>query len=151
MSEVLYIPYAELQIPPSDAFPQGEKRDYPLVKTALYYEGGAPPFIFYSVIDSGADHCMFPAVYGRQAGIPVETGKKAQTFGATGAGETYYHRVHVGVEVQGRPYGFDCYAGFMEGLEGLGVGLLGRCGFFDLFQKVAFDTSKRVVELTLRE
>ena len=94
---------------------------------------------------------MFPVAYGRQLGIPIESGKKALTVGVTGTGETYYHHLHVGVEVQGRPYGFDCYAGFMAGLDGPGIGLLGRCGFFDLFQKIAFDASKRIVELTLRE
>ncbi len=151
MSNVLYIPYTPLQIPQCEAFPNGELRDYPLVKVSLYYNNNKPDFDFYAVIDSGADHCSFPSAYGSRAGIPINTGKKAINAGSTGSGESYYHNVHVGVWVQGKPYGFDCYAAFMSGLDGLGIGLLGRCGFFDLFKKVAFSTDERIVELTLRE
>lgn len=149
MSGVLYVPYTPLIIPPCAAFPNGETRDYPLVPVALYYQNRVIDFL--AVIDSGADHCVFPAIYGQQVGIPVLDGKKAMAAGSTGTGDTYYHQVHVGIEIEGKPYGFDCYAGFMPGLDGMGVGLLGRCGFFDLFAKVAFNTKERVVELTPRE
>jgi hypothetical protein len=151
VNQILYVPYSQIGVPPSDAFPKGEMRDYPLVKAALYVQGKVPDFDFLAVIDSGADHCLFPAIFGERAGIPGKSGKKAMAVGATGAGEVYYHNVHVGVEIQGMPYGFDCYAGFMEGLSGMGIGLLGRCGFFDLFEKVTFNTPQRLVELTLRQ
>jgi len=125
-------------------------RDYPLVKVALFHQGKVPDFDFYAVIDSGADHCSFPAIFGDRVGIPITSGKKAVTVGATGSGDSYYHNVHVGVLVQGNPYGFDCYAAFMPGLNDMGIGLLGRCGFFDLFKTVAFHTADRVVELVLK-
>ena len=148
MSDVLLIPYTPLAIPSCDAFPKGELRDYPVVPAALYYQNLAVDF--YAVIDSGADHCMFPSIFGQRVGIQVQTGKRSITAGATGVGETYYHQVHVGVSIQGKPYGFDCYAGFTDGMNGIGIGLLGRCGFFDLFEKVAFNTSTRMVELTVK-
>ena len=148
MSGVLYVPYTPLQIPSCPAFPQGELRDYPLVNSALYYNNQTVDF--YSVIDSGADHCSFPSIYAPQVGLNVQSGKKSTTFGATGSGDTFYHNIHVGVTIQGQPYGFDCYAGFMDGLNAIGIGLLGRCGFFDLFEKVAFCTATKMVELTLK-
>ncbi len=147
---VLYVPYTEWWIPSSPAFPNGEKRDYPLVPVALSYQGTATAFEFYALIDSGADHCAFPSVFGQKVGLPVESGKKAQTVGSTGTGDTYYHNVRVGFKVQDEPYGFDCYAGFMPDLNKMGVGLLGRNGFFDLFESVSFNSSKRLITLTLK-
>jgi len=151
MSEALYLPYTTYAIPPSEAFPTGEVRDYPLIPVGLSYSGQTTAFEFLAIIDSGADHCVFPALFGRQVGIPIETGRKASTVGVTGVGLTYYHQVDVLVYLQEQSYQFTCYAGFMPDLDPAGVGLLGRDGFFNLFAKVAFNTSQRVVEFTLRE
>ena len=148
MSVVIQLPYTELAIPPSEAFPQGVKVDYPLIPVFLNYQGKGSSSWFLSIIDSGADNCVFPAIFGRQAGIPIEAGAKMPTIGATGAGWAYFHDVNISLDVRGSYYNFNCRAGFMPDLDLAGYGLLGRQGFFSLFEKVAFDSKARLVELT---
>lgn len=151
MSVVLQVPYTEIIVPPSEAFPHGAKVDYPLLPVALTYQGKPPTFWFLAIIDSGADNCVFPAIFGRQAGVQVETGLKMPTVGVTGTGWAYFHQVKVSFNIQGNFYSFDCRAGFMPDLDLAGYGLLGRHGFFSLFEKVAFDTKARLVELTAEQ
>ena len=151
MSQTLTIRYTELPVPPSEAFPNVQKRDYPVLPVALSFQGKATPFTFFSIIDSGADNCIFPAIVGRSIGIPIEAGAKLLTTGVTGGGLTYFHQVQVVFELDGKRYHFDCYAGFMPSLDQVGVGLLGRHGFFDLFETVAFNNTARLVELTVRQ
>ena len=147
----LKIPYTEIPVPPSEAFPNENKRYIPTLLTTLEYQGLISPFWFHSVIDSGADNCIFPAIYGRRLNIQVETGKRYPYFGATGSGLAYFHQVKVLVEVDKKPYLFSGYCGFTDGLSELGVGLLGRHGFFDLFKSVVFKQTDKIVELELPE
>lgn len=135
MSQPLTIPYTELPVPPSEAFPNTQKRDYPVLLVALSFQGKATPFTFFSIIDSGADNCIFPAIVGRALGIPIEAGAKLLTTGVAGGGITYFHKVQVLFELAGKRYNFGCYAGFMPSLDQVGVGLLGRHGFFDLLRR----------------
>jgi len=150
MSPVLTVPYTELPVPPSEAFPDVQKRDYPVLPIALSYQGRATAFTFFSVIDSGADNRIFPAIVGRSISIPIEAGAKLLTTGVAGGGIAYFHKVRVFFTLDGQPYQFECYAGFMPSLDQVGVGLLGRHGFFDLFEKAAFNNAARLVELTPR-
>ncbi|MBI4356254.1 MAG: hypothetical protein HY597_07420 [Candidatus Omnitrophica bacterium] len=151
MSRLLPIPYTELPVPPSEAFPDVQKRDYPVLPVALSYQGRVTAFTFFAIIDSGADNCIFPAIVGRELGIPVEAGSKLLTTGVAGGGIAYFHQVRVLFRLDNGNYNFDCYAGFMPSLDQVGVGLLGRHGFFDLFEKVAFNNTARIVELTARD
>lgn len=146
----LVVPYTEIPVPPTEPFPSVVKRDYPILPVAISYQDKTTQFTFFSVIDSGADNCIFPAVIGRQIGIPIESGAKLQTAGVGGGGIAYFHRIVVIFAIQGNPYRFNCYAGFMTSMDQVGVGLLGRHGFFDLFERVAFNNAGRVVELTPR-
>lgn len=75
------------------------------------------PSRFFSIIDSGADSCVFPATIGAQMGINVNSGKPEGTVGVVGGGIVYYHPVKVYVDIQGNSYRFDCYAGFLDGLD----------------------------------
>ncbi|MBP6343909.1 MAG: hypothetical protein KA403_08250, partial [Candidatus Omnitrophica bacterium] len=42
---------------------------------------------------------------------------------------------------------FSCSAGFVVKMNPKGTGLLGRKGFFDLFEEVVFEQQKRVFKL----
>lgn len=70
-------------------------------------------------------------------------------MGVVGGGIVYYHPIKVYVGIQGNWYHFDCYAGFLEGLDQMGFGLLGRHGFFDLFESVSLDNKRTTVELKI--
>lgn len=146
----LVIPYTEFPVPPTEPFPTLTKRDYPILLVSLSYQKRSTSFTFPAVIDSGADNCVLPAIIGRHLGIQIEAGPKLLTSGVAGSGLAYFHNVRVSFEIQSKPYHFDCFAGFMTDLDQMGVGLLGRHGFFDLFETVAFNNSHRLIELTVR-
>jgi len=183
---VLKIPYTEIPVPACEAFPEEKVRYVPSLLTTLEYEGMVSQFFFRSIIDSGADNCIFPASYGRILNIPVEGGKKYPYVGAAGSGIAYFHpapqeappvkagrngtavpkgnnleatavkpwsgvhRVRVWVEIEKKPCCFDGYCGFADALTDVGLGLLGRHGFFDLFQSVKFLQNERLTELELK-
>lgn len=116
------------------------------MQTLLQYQGKSLEFVFPSVIDSGADYCMFPAQFGEKIGIPIRNGNVQATAGI-GDDTAYFHSLSVHVGIEGKVYYFDCYAGFMYSLDRIGVGLLGRHGFFELFESVTFRHNVGVVEL----
>lgn len=66
-----------------------------------------------------------------------------------GGGATYYHQIKVHVQSQGQTWHFDCYAGFLDGLDQFGFGLLGHHGFLDLFESVTLDSKRGMVELKI--
>ncbi len=149
MSLSIIIPYRVESRSPSSAFPHQKSVARPSVQTTLTYKGRELPFSFYSVIDSGADHCIFPAVYGERIGIPVKRGKAHDAQGLTGRGTVYFHDVKVLVSIFGRVYWFHCRAGFMYSLQS--IGLLGRHGFFELFDSVTFYPHAQKVKLVIKE
>ncbi len=146
---ILRVPYAEMPIAANEAFPDQKIRHYPLLRTSVEFQGKISQFAFLSIIDSGADNCIFPAIYGRRIGIPVESGKKYPYAGAAGLGVAYFHNMKVSVEIEDKLCSFDCYCGFADGLSDLGIGLLGRHGFFELFRSVSFRQNEKIVEFEL--
>ena len=90
---------------------------------------------------------MFPAQFGEKIGISIRQGKLQSATGITGSDLAYFHAVVVYVELNGKGYKFDCYAGFMYSLDPVGFGLLGRHGFFELFESVTFKHNTNAVEL----
>ena len=77
-----------------------------------------------------------------------------RTSGATGAGTTYYADVRVAIPIvvdgEKRFLGLDVYAGFLEGLDAQGIGLLGQAGFFDKFP-VLFDQPNNVFSVHVND
>ena len=145
MIKVLTIPYTEVPVHPTEVFPDVRKRDYPILPVSVSYKEKQISFL--SVIDSGADNCVFPAIFGRAIGLDIEAGGKLLTTGVAGGGMTYFHSVQVSFNIQTKWYTFDCYCGFMTSMDEVGFGLLGRHGFFNLFKRVAFNNKARLVEL----
>ena len=90
------------------------------------------------MVDSGADHCLFPASVGRAIGIPIPNPNTYVFSGTAEAPQLAYFEV-IQLMFWGRvaaeqPLRFDLYAGFCETLEHVGLGLLGQDGFFSRFQ-----------------
>ena len=83
---LLKIPYTEIPSTACEAFPDEKIKYIPTVLTTLEHQGMVSPFLFRSIIDSGADNCIFPAIYGRRLNIEVEAGKKYPYFGGPGQG-----------------------------------------------------------------
>ena len=146
----LKIPYTEIPVPVCEAFPDEKIKFIPTLLTTLEHQGMVSPFFFRSIVDSGADNCIFPSIYGRRLNIQIEAGKKYPYLGAAGSGLAYFHHVKVWIEVEKKPYFFEGYCGFADALNEVGLGLLGRHGFFDLFHSAAFKQDNKSVELELK-
>ena len=146
MSYAVSLPYTKIEIPPRGSFPA--KIQYaPLVTTLLYHKGERSPFLFPSVVDSGADFCVFPAQFGEMMGIDIEKGEHLPTFGVGGGETIFFHKIKVGIVIKDEVWDFECYAGFSKKMSSKGVGLLGRDGFFDLFQEVSFNQGAKMFRL----
>jgi len=140
------IPYIRFPSLPSAAFPLRTYVDRPALETKIEYQGSISTS-FYSIIDSGADSCVFASIWGKQIGINIGTGKAELTLGAAGSGASYYHSIRVHVQLQSNWIPFNCFGGFLDGLDQFGFGLLGHHGFFSLFESVTLDSKSGIVEL----
>lgn len=138
--------YAYLKYPaePSAAFPRRFSASRPVIPIRLIK--GTKDVRYHTIIDSGADLCIFHAQIGEVIGLTIESGKLLKFTGISGQQLTaYFHDLEI--EVGG--YRFDCYAGFSREMENMPYGLLGQVGFFDLFN-VVFDYEKQRIELKLK-
>ncbi len=128
------ISYSQFPIAPSSAFPNGYIAKRPILQIDLL--SGANRFSCFGLVDSGADHCTFPLSFALQLGLDPLTAKSATSSGLGSTNvPTYYWTIKIDVQ---NITTFDVYAGFTEGLEAWGLGLLGQFGFFDRFP-ISFD------------
>lgn len=118
-----------------------------MVRTTLELNKKILNFNFLSIIDSGADHCVFPAAYGEQIGLDIEKGLYVPAGGVGGRDDWYFHDILVWVNIEAQAWHWKCRAGFSRGMDKLGIGLLGRLGFFELFEEITFDQGNRTVKL----
>lgn len=100
----------------------------------------------YAIVDSGADHCVFPRSFMQPLGLdplvaPVER------ISGVGSSDVPTHFADVTIDLQGLVQ-FPVYAGFTSGLDQTGVGLLGQTGFFERF-KITFDYSKKMYSIEI--
>ena len=99
---------------------------------------------FNALVDSGASVNLFPARFGEQIGINIKKGKLVKLLGI---GDkivfAYSHKIKLllGLKV------FETYADFSFEQN---LPLLGRNGFFNLFQKVIFDENFHQLSLVLK-
>jgi hypothetical protein len=89
----------------------------------------------FSILDSGADHCVFPLEFARQLGFNPEGTTPVMTEGVGIAGVPMYYWT---ITIDLGAAQVEVIAGFTEDMDGRGIGLLGQYGFFDRF-KVQFD------------
>lgn len=110
MSNVI-IPYTKLPIPAGKNSP--EKIIYcPLLETKLYNEQHETHFTFASVVDSGADFCVFPAKYGSIIGLDIKKGQNVVTTGVGGQEVLYFHKIKIEVYIKNEIWKATVEAGF---------------------------------------
>ncbi len=115
-----------------------------MLETYLYYGKKQTHFSFRSIIDSGADFCVFPAKFGELLGVEIEKGDIVTSFGVGGKEILYFHDFKTGVIIKNEIWKFKCRACFSYKMNSKGTGLLGRQGFFDLFTEISFNQRKRM-------
>jgi hypothetical protein len=138
MATVVY-PYVGIPLPPNDPYPQGTTAYRPLVVATIKTFNGES--IRWLVLpDSGADACLFPLALAIILKIDVLNLPKSITSGVgNGANLTYYDRVFIDL---GNGIAFTSFVGFTQGMDKVGLGLLGQAGFFEYYN-VEFMYSKR--------
>ena len=81
--------------------------------------------------DSGADDCLFPLSLAIMLKLDVLQLPKAMTGGVgSQTNTTYYDNLTIDM---GNGIVFAAYAGFTQGMDSVGLGLLGQSGFFDTY------------------
>ena len=96
-----------------------------------------------SLVDSGADLCLFHADIGRMIGIGIQAAPKLAFQGVSGGKEVAcIHRVDLVVK---RLDAITLEVGFTNSIA-VGTGLLGQRGFFEQFQ-INFDLSHKFFEV----
>ncbi len=117
-------------------------RKHPLVDVELFGPNGS--VVVNSLIDSGADYCLFNAQYAPLIGIDLNTCTKGGTYGV--GGKVIIPTYRTEIEIQAKdlkkirvPVDF---------IESDSVnGLLGQVGFFDL-HKIKFERNHNTFEIS---
>lgn len=118
----------------------------PIVKLSLL--GNSRTLTCFAMIDSGADHCIFPRSFMQSLGIDPLQAPAEMTFGVGTMGVPT-HFADVNIDLQGL-IRFPVYAGFTTGLDPMGLGLLGQIGFFDRFN-LGFRLSEKACLIEIPE
>ncbi|HEY1649443.1 MAG TPA: hypothetical protein VGF96_15785 [Terracidiphilus sp.] len=124
-------PYLGIAIDPSDPFPSGQIAKRPLTRAIIRSVATGKRMRCFVCLDSGADHCVFPASFATALGIDILTLKKHLTGGVgSTANPTYYTNLEIFLapDIQ-----FKSYVGFSPAMDAHGIGLLGQAGFFEYY------------------
>ncbi len=126
--------YVPCPVSPSSAFPRRATTPRPLVPIILAVGGSS--FSCYTIVDSGADDCLFPYSFGQRLGLDSERGRYYEFSGAGPPNQAaWFFDITVSI---GPDISYETSIGFSPALEHSRVGLLGQNGFFDRFE-VGFD------------
>jgi hypothetical protein len=122
--------YLPIPIGPTEPFPNGQVALRPMTIATLRASNGRTLRCIV-LLDSGADSCVFPTSFASVLGLDILTMKKQLTGGVgTSANQTYYDYLDINL---GSGIQFKSYVGFIPGLDGQGIGLLGQSGFFNYY------------------
>ena len=134
-------PYWRIPVETTEAFPHRKSIEKPLIPVRLVYNGKNVDLI--TLLDSGADDCIFNAKLGEMVDIDVRKGKIGRYTGIGEGGiKAYFHNVIIEVGGWRHP----CYIGFSYETP---LSFLGQNGFFNLY-RIEFDLEKRSIELKER-
>ena len=133
-------PYIPVPLPVSEAFPQGGTAHRPIAFAYISVAGGVPERLAV-VLDTGADGCLFPLKLARLLHLDIERMPRATNRGV-GSQSNLTCYTDVAIDL-GNGIAFTAYAGFTEGLDAMGLGLLGQAGFFEQYN-VEFRHSERL-------
>jgi hypothetical protein len=101
----------------------------------------------YVVVDSGADHCVFPRSFLGPLGLDLLTAPMDFTSGL-GSTNVPVHFFNISINLQ-NVIQIPVYAAFTVGLDQMGAGLLGQSGFFDRFS-VHFKLQQGIYEIDIQ-
>lgn len=133
-------PYVSVPLPANEAHPQGSIAHRPLAFATIKASSGASTRCIV-MPDSGADACLFPLSLARLLKLDILSLPMGLTGGlGGGANTTYWDTITVDL---GHGLVFPAYTGFTQGMDAMGLGLLGQDGFFDRY-RVEFLLSKTV-------
>ncbi len=139
------IAYSNFSHASSPAFPSGRVAARPILLLTLI--NGENRLTCYGIVDSGADYCVFPLSFALVLGLNPQTATQSDRSSGLGSYNIPTYFWPVNIDLAGITQ-FPVYAGFTEGLNHWGVGLLGQKGFFDRFS-VCFILSQGIFELEL--
>ena len=115
----------------------------PIIDVGVNYKGGSP-IIIKTLIDSGADHNLLPALIGEILKISVKKGRKQVITGIGGIQiESFFHE-GVGIFVEGHKIKTNAYFSYKQQIP-----LLGQNGFFDKCNKVSFNRKEEEITITI--
>lgn len=107
----------------------------PLVRVQLTYNHKISRTPVNCLVDSGADHNLFPAHFAEAIGVPVKKGR-ACTYIGIGNSKLIAYSHFLTLTLTGTSIAFKTKIDFSYEQQ---VPLLGRVGFFNYFQEVLFD------------
>jgi len=121
------IEYSTFDLPPSPDFPTGRQVRRPILRLDLV--NGPNRLPCYAIVDSGSDHCIFPLSFGIALGFdPLATAPVTSSGLGNYAVATFHWTVTLDF---GGVLARRVLAGFSDGVNAIGFGLLGQLGFFD--------------------
>jgi hypothetical protein len=121
------IGYSAYNLPADANYPNGRQVWRPVLRLDLV--NGERRFPCYAIVDSGADHCIFPLSFGTALGFDPLT---SVPVNAAGVGNSAVPTFHWNVTLDfGGVLVIPALVGFSDGVNAFGVGLLGQFGFFD--------------------
>ena len=133
-------PYVALPLPTNEVHPKGSIAHRPLAFATVTASNGESTRCIV-MPDSGADACLFPLSLAILLKLDVLKLPKSLTGGVgTNANTTYYDTITIDL---GNGIAFSAYTGFTQGMDLMGLGLLGQDGFFEHY-RVEFLLSKKV-------
>ena len=126
MAKATY-PFTESTIPATATQP--ETKAYRPQRAATLTAPNGQSVRLLVILDTGADACVFPISAASLMGLDILNLPKNYTGGVgNDTNLTYYAEVTIDL---GDGISFNTKAGFMQGLESIGLGLLGQKGFFE--------------------
>jgi hypothetical protein len=133
-------PYVSLPLPADDAHPDGSIAHRPLAFATITASNGVSRRCIV-MPDSGADACLFPLSLAILLKLDILNLPRGVTGGVgSSANATYWDKISVDL---GHGIVFSAYTGFTQGMDQMGLGLLGQLGFFEHF-RVEFLLSQRI-------
>jgi hypothetical protein len=128
---IFTFPYVALPLPADEARPHGLIAHRPLAFATVTASSGESARCLV-MPDSGADACLFPLSLALLLKLDVLKLPKSLTGGVgSNANITYYDTITIDL---GNGIAFSAYTGFTQGMDQMGLGLLGQDGFFEHFR-----------------